>query len=191
MSKHNLSDYWDTQNVPDREKFCRLAKERIYGMAFDGLKDKAINSSKSWLFKLIIPKAERRCHSWYLTKIDRKNVKIISKLRLRGHHLAVEVGSWLDIPRELRNCSTCLEVEDEGHVVMSCSRYTHLRERYILREFRLRPKQTENEELSILLNSENRRAIDNLAVFFRKALVIHNEYAEAYIREQLGGNAAH
>ena len=178
LYRNGLSIYWDTQYVPNRDSFNRLAKNTLYNRTFDDLKDRAIASSKSWLFKLIIPKAERRCHAWHLSNIDAKNVRTITRLRLRCHSLAIEVGGWLNIPMELRNCYTCGELEDEAHVVMKCVRYIDLRDNYIQRKYWIRDDSVQS--LADLLNSENARELNNLAIFFRKANDVHLHYAETF-----------
>ena len=92
--------------------------------------------------------------------------------------LAIEVGGWLNIPMELRNCYTCGELEDEAHVVMKCVRYIDLRDNYIQRKYWIRDDSVQS--LADLLNSENARELNNLAIFFRKANDVHLHYAETF-----------
>ena len=62
---------------------------------------------------------------------------------------------------------------------MMCPRYSALRDRYILPEHR--EGQNHCENLVKLLNCTDKRALDNLGVYIRKALKVHQKYAEALL----------
>ena len=55
-----------------------------------------------------------------------------SRLRLMSHSLKVETGRWSRIPREARLCDRCdaQQVQDEEHMLITCSSTQHLRQRY-------------------------------------------------------------
>ena len=100
---------------------------------------------------------------------------------LRNHWLYNEVGDWFDIDHDLRNCPTCDVREDETHVVMVCQMYQQERERYILDTYKNTDRHRDN--LLRLLNSEDRRGLANLAIFWRLAMDQHAAADRAYIEE--------
>ena len=57
---------------------------------------------------------------------------IITRWRLSSHDLKIETGRYTkpSLPREMRLCETCYEVEDESHVIFKCQRYNAVREKY-------------------------------------------------------------
>ena len=71
-----------------------------------------------------------------------------------------------------------MEVEDEAHVVFECPRYGDLRENYVLQEYDV--TRDSQDQLVELLQCRDSRKLNNLAIFIRKALSRHAEYAERY-----------
>ena len=183
LERNGLGYYWHTQQINSRQSFLNEAKRAIYGNAIEKLKADARESSKGELYKDLMVKADYRCHQWYLTNIDRRNVTTIAKIRTRNHRLYNEVGDWYGVDQELRNCPSCNVREDEAHVVMSCPEYREERERYILPEYK--ETGTHRENLIKLLESKDRRALDNLAIFWRLAMDKHADNYCAYLREIL------
>ena len=167
------------QVVEKLSYFIRIPFIHAFGKAIADMKREAMESSKGELFRDIMHQLDHKCGAWYLHNIDPKNVPYISRLRMRGHRLAVEVGSWYGFEREERTCYTCDEVEDETHFVMQCPRYANLRDRYILDEYKTGSDAREN--LISLLVSKDKRALDNLGIFIRKSLEVHQRYAEALL----------
>ncbi|MCO5555049.1 hypothetical protein L7F22_008589 [Adiantum nelumboides] len=53
----------------------------------------------------------------------------ITMMRMRSHMLKIETGSWLKMDRNQRKCTACSmqAIEDEAHVTLECSAYTHIR----------------------------------------------------------------
>ena len=77
----------------------------------------------------------------YLTlKIPLKYKIAFSKLRCSCHSLLVETGGHHNILYADRICILCnlQEIEDEFHVVVSCTFYNDLRNRYLCNNYRLR-----------------------------------------------------
>ena len=125
--------------------------------------------------------SEHSCAAWYLNHIDRKNMVTLARFRTRNHHLAIEVGEWLKIPVENRVCYTCMEVEDEAHLVFECTRYADLRATYVLWDYDVTADS--QAQLVALLNCKDAKILNNLAIFVRKSLERHTEFAEAYFRD--------
>ena len=57
---------------------------------------------------------------------------IITRWRLSNHNLKIETGRYSvpKIPRELRICDICNEIEDEAHVIFKCPIYNPIRVKY-------------------------------------------------------------
>ena len=54
-------------------------------------------------------------------------------LRTRSHKLGIEVASWYQNVTNLKACKVCNEgmVEDECHLLFTCSTYSAIRSRYV------------------------------------------------------------
>ena len=73
----------------------------------------------------------------------------LSKFRLSSHHLAIELGRHLNIPRENRLCPHCNQnmAENEYHFLLTCTKYYKLRKQYLKKK-----KNIINSQLLINLN---------------------------------------
>ena len=69
------------------------------------------------------------------------NRKALCRLRLSSHRLLVfiERGRWKSIPRMVRKCTLCNDIEDEHHVMLICPRYTVLRKKYLKKYYIVKP----------------------------------------------------
>ena len=84
----------------------------------------------------------------------------------------------MSIPFENRICFTCHTLEDEAHVFFECIRYDHLRTQYISPNFDFSLDCNQVRQLANLLESESRKTINNAAIFWKKSMIIHADYAE-------------
>ena len=69
--------------------------------------------------------------AYYVDVLKNKNERaMLSKLRISAHKLAIEGGSYLNIPKHERICTACnsCEVEDEEHFLLNCNLYKPLRQ---------------------------------------------------------------
>ena len=55
--------------------------------------------------------------------------KELSRIRCSDHHLEIERGRHMNIPRHERLCKTCgvTEIESEEHFLIHCNKFNHLR----------------------------------------------------------------
>ena len=62
------------------------------------------------------------------------NRRAIAKIRMSDHHLEIERGRHMDIPREMRICKICplKQVEDEKHLLTECTFYNRYKSNYEL-----------------------------------------------------------
>ena len=111
----------------------------------------------------------------YLTKVlNKKYRNSISKLRLSSHPLLIETERYTGIPRAERRCVyyDTQDIEDEYHFVIKCEKYNVLRNTYIPRYF---ITNSSVHKFIELLNSNNTRMLNNLAIYTIKALKLRLE----------------
>ena len=73
---------------------------------------------KYWIYVQLNPELKP---SPFLSRIDRVG-KSITKFRLGSHSIKIETGRWNRTPRENRLCDACGVLEDEFHVVYTCTK---------------------------------------------------------------------
>jgi len=56
----------------------------------------------------------------------------LTRMRLGSHQLRVETGRWAGIPLENRTCPCNTGIQNELHVLLSCPRSQHIRQRFQL-----------------------------------------------------------
>ena len=139
--------------------------------------DKMIQSEHTHPWVTYRPDTPRQS-SWYLTNVDPRNIRTLTRFRLRNR-LAIETGSWFNVDNNCRNCLNCDELEDEEHFVLHCRNYMDLQNKYIFLDNN-RP-----DNLVTILNSECKRTLDNLAIYIRKAQAIHQRVAEAWLELEM------
>ena len=72
-----------------------------------------------------------------------------------------------------------MEVEDEAHMVFECPRYADDRRQYVLHDYDV--TRDSQDQLVELLQCHVSKALNNLAIYVRKAMVTHTEYADRYV----------
>ena len=103
---------------------------------------------------------------WYFDNIDRSNMRVLTRFRLRSTNLGVVTGAWIGKPLNERLCDTCMVVDDEVHHLCECRRLEHLRGKYLPEEARLsRSAQT----AITIMNSKDAKTVNNLCIFLKKA----------------------
>ena len=150
----------------------KRAKDELVKRDYRGFREAAWQSNKGWLYRLLAPMRDYKCHCWYLTNVDKKHVSTLARFRMRNHRLAIEAGEWLDTPIELENriCTDCGVLEDEAHIVIECPRYGDLRLRYIDQQILGTSNGDAMKCLVALLESCTARVLNNLAIFLKKAI---------------------
>ena len=99
--------------------------------------------------------------------VDSANYRALAAIRLRSHCLAIETGGWQGLPLEDRCCPRCSVLEDEMHFLFDCDIYNDLREHHLPEEYYVRGS---IENVVNLLNTDNLKVLNNLALYIRKAL---------------------
>ena len=99
------------------------------------------NSSRLESYSIYKHSSEREK---YLKCISTDKFRIaLSKFRLSSHHLAIELGRHLNIPRENRLCPNCNQnvVENEYHFLLTYTKYYHLPKQYLKKIFFINSRQ--------------------------------------------------
>ena len=97
-----------------------------------------------------------------------------SRLRLMSHSLKVETGRWSRVPREQRLCDRCdaQHLQDEEHVVLTCSATQHIRNRYGMLNFEslrtVMEERTHLKELAEMVHAVLNVRVPRLVVTFKK-----------------------
>ena len=95
----------------------------------------------------------------YDSYMDDKKRSVITRWRPSNHRLKIELGRYSRpiIPRNLRLCDLCEQIEDEDHVIFRCPLTNTIRNKYVaLLE--------NNNDISKILNPNTTDA-DNIANF--------------------------
>ena len=95
-----------------KKEFHHGVKEKVRGLGVD-----MDRHYKYWMYLQVNPELEP---SPFLNRIDKVG-KCMTKFRLGSHNLRIETGRWNRTPREDRLCAACGVIEDEQHIVYSCT----------------------------------------------------------------------
>ena len=90
-------------------------------------------SSKATTYKAINPGLS--VHEVYTTSnyIDERERLIFTRFRLSSHHLKIETGRWARIDVENRVCDCGGGIQDESHVLFTCTKTDSVRRRLEIR----------------------------------------------------------
>ena len=108
---------------------------------------------------------------YYLRKNITPNFqKLLCKIRISCHPLAVETGRYSNTPRAQRLCPLCKsDIEDEYHFLLICPAYDSVRTKFIKQYFVHRPSVFKAINL---LSTNNCKNLINIGKFINKALEI-------------------
>ena len=95
-----------------KKEFSYNVKAKVRGFGEDQAKH-----YKYWIYLQVNPELKP---SPFLNRIDKVG-KCMTKFRLGSHNLRIETGRWNRTPRENRLCAACGVLEDEQHIVYSCT----------------------------------------------------------------------
>lgn len=147
-----LNDVWLKYNIKVRlcDQFKQSWNETIQNCS------KALNYR---IFKNLL------CFEEYFNILDEKDFLTLCKFRICNHKLPVELGRWYNIEREKRKCNLCkLDIGDEFHYIINCSHFREERNKFINRNFSIRPNIILFTEI---MSSTNRTDLINLCKFIR------------------------
>ena len=112
----------------------------------------------------------------YLSNINSPNIRrSLTRFRLSSHCLEIEMGRYPPrTPSNRRYCKQCntLDIYDEFHFLLVCTKFSDLRVKYIPKYYRKRPSMVKFIEL-FNETSINPILIKNVALYVLKAIVNH------------------
>lgn len=134
LYRYGFGIVWENQAVEDYQDFLDEIKTRITDCTVQTWHDKVENMPK--LRTLRLYKTEFILEPYLLLQTPRKIRSALAKFRTGSHCLEIEKGRHLNVPSQERYCKLCLSinvlaVEDEYHVLLSCSFYNDIRHIYL------------------------------------------------------------
>ena len=127
-------------------------------------------------------RAIRQTHIYqpYLNIISVKSHRIaLTRLITSSHHLKIETGRWTRpiTPQTERICPFCPgKQEDEYHLLIECSSYQEIRDRYIPNYFTRHPSMLKTIQL---INTSSKKLIRGLGKFVFLAFKLRKEALRA------------
>lgn len=125
------------------------------------------DNSKLQVFKLV-KKTEYELE-YFLKYPDIKARKLICKLRISDHSLGIETGRYKKIPRDLRICNKCDEIDDEFHFFFSCKINENIRKSFLdsfLSEVHVN---TNDDKIKQILNPNSIQQVKSLGSFIKQS----------------------
>ena len=130
-------------------------------------------------------KSQFTCENYLSLITNRSHRRILSKLRLSDHCLAIEKGRHFKPPleRDIRFCRSCQNtVENETHFILSCQKYTSERTTFLNRTQNLCPNFSnipiDDQKLIYLMSNEDELLLQTFSEFlhdmYTKRLALEN-----------------
>ena len=164
---------WDSQYSIIDVHFFNTFKTRIIDCFWQ--------NNQSEINSLSVNRLYRHLNSngcFYLTQIPDTYIRTaLTKLRLGSHNFNIERGRWRKLELIDRICFSCGEIEDEYHVVMCCTKYDDLRQKYLPSSLFKKPSML---KFINYLNCENKAKLKKLGIF------LHWVYAR-YEKDEIYG----
>ena len=168
-----FGDVWYNQGLGDIAAFVNLLKQRLFDMYRQNVMMNLGESSRARFYRAV-----RQTHLYqpYLNIIPVKSHRIaLTRLITSSHHLKIETGRWARpiIPQSERICPFCPgKQEDEFHLLLECSSYRDIRQRFIPRYYTHHPSMLKTVQL---LNTSSNKLIKALGKFVFLAFKIRTE----------------
>ena len=167
LSRCGFYFVWLNQGVENVDMFLQVFSQRMKDIYIQKwLSGTALNSKIATYIKYKYTFRQERYMDMILVSKYRHALAII---RTGNSTLEVVTGRHNDVVRSLRLCKLCNtgKVEDEFHFILECSNYTELMAKYSPKKFYLNPSLY---KFTLLMNSDSRSVIVNLAIFCFHAL---------------------
>jgi len=154
--------------VLNGKKFLSEFTQRMKDIFMQECQSKISDLSENRLYKLLLP------NSNYLSVIKEKYIRIaLAKFRLGSHSFMIERGRWQrpKLNYSSRICVSCNSVEDEFHIVLECSRFVLLRNKYIPKFLSNHPSMA---KFVHFLNSLEGKDLKRFGIFCYKLFIEYN-----------------
>ena len=156
---------WQTMNPMNPSSIKKAVFEILYNQFHHSWYSDMNNSSKGLNYRIF---KTSFCLENYLLSLPYKHLKYFCRFRTCNVKLPIEVGRWLNIPRENRICNLCLknEIGDEYHYLFNCNDSCIVESRLsnISKYFYLHPNVYKFEKL---FNTKNKTKLIRLCKFIK------------------------
>ena len=166
LEELGLGIFWTTQQIGSKKPFMSMIKEASSKKYMSEMYARCVESPKSKFFRDVAAWKPPREANWYINNITNAHAVQLCRFRLRNSYIREETGSWDDVPEHERKCPFCHCKDDEQHHVLECIAYVNLRGQYISPDFWIQPSY---QKLIDLFNSDDRKTLQDLAIFLKKA----------------------
>ena len=169
--QYGLMDIWRSNCIVSKSVSMSLIKKRtcIWEHHLFAIRDRLVGG-KADFYNGLSPGIVKGARPWYLQNIDIKNISILCNFRTRCHRLLIDRGAWMGLEHSNRICLCCGDRDDERHFLFSCKLFLCNHAKYIPVVYH-----GSGSYLDVyrLLLTEDKKVINNLCVFIRKCLKIH------------------
>lgn len=169
LTTMGFGDVWLHQGVANTELFLKIFEQRVNDIALQNWRRSVNNSNESLLYRELKTTLE---YSPYLKLIVQPKHRVaFTKFVTKNHSLSVVTGNWhkpRPIPYRERVCDVCDKIDDEYHAMFECSKFSHIRKRYISTMYRSRPSMYKFIQL---LTTTDATVLNDLAIFIYKISV--------------------
>lgn len=171
LQHSGFADVWLYPESVDIKKFIPMFHCRLKDIYITDWKQSIDLSSSLVMYREM--KTIFEISPYLLIVRSKKFRNAIAKLRLSSHHLNIEIGRHRNIERLERKCELCdkNDLEDEYHFTIICPVYSDIRKQYIQKYYYIRPSVI---KFITLMNSTNRKTLNNLALYIIKAFQLRN-----------------
>ena len=169
LTRYGFYYVWTNETHVNETQFICTFKQRVIDEYLQQWNRQVDENSVLILYKAVKTSFE---FEPYLDNIVSRNLRTaMSKLRLCSHNLRIHTGRYTGLERNLRLCQLCNmnEVEDEFHLLFKCSTYSHLRQTFIKRYYRIRPSMF---KLIQLFNTQNKSEMCMLSRYISVAFKV-------------------
>jgi len=167
--KHILLSYgfgivWFNQGVENVSVFLKEFRLRLLDCELQDWASRIAEMPKLEYYNLY--KTVYEPERYLLVGMPRKLIKDLAKFRTSCHRLEIEVGRQTNVVKEDRLCKACgqlnlINIECEFHVIMKCSLYNNIRNRYIGKYI----KNGSQNEFVKLMRMQNDHILVSLAIY--------------------------
>ena len=171
--KYALQHLWE-ENIIAKDRLQHVqstVKDTVWKWNQEKLHREMVGG-KADFYRELMPICKKGALPWYLTHLEDRHCRTLSRFRMRCHGLMIDCGAWIGLDREERLCVHCGVVDNEEHFLFACSLVSDLREKYLL--FAI--SEGTVAEVYTLLKSEDKHVLDNLCIFITKGLLKVEKY---------------
>lgn len=174
LESHGFSEVWKNPFNFNFDMFINTFSQRVFDSYVQNWRTELSENNKLNSYQKLKHNFVRENYLIYIK--NRKLRNSMCKLRISAHPLKIETGRYNKppIPRHLRICTICNEIEDEPHFLTSCSKFTEERKK-MLQGLKLRNFYFLNhiDQYIYMMNNNNKLFVNRVATFIYNCLFKH------------------